>query len=178
MGEDIKYVTVESDRAKRLRIAVYPGGKIVVTKPRLMSQSLSDEYVVSKAHWIERKLSEVSAQLPAGLEDNMYTHFLFNRGKARKLVLNKLSQWNEIYDFEYRRVSIKQLKSRWGSCSANGNMSFNYKILFLPEELQDFIVVHELCHLKVKDHSTAFWDQVSRAIPSYGKIRQKLQKLN
>lgn len=96
---------------------------------------------------------------------------------ARALVGEKLAHFNELYHFTYNRVVIKNSKTRWGSCSANKNLNFNYKIVFLPPGLQDYLVVHELCHLGELNHSAAFWELVSRAIPEYQKLRAQLRKI-
>ena len=82
MGDKIDYSIVESVRAKRLRIAVYPGERVVVTKPQGLSQKLVEEFVAAKSSWIEKKLTEAHAPLARDLADNTYKHFLFNRGKA------------------------------------------------------------------------------------------------
>ncbi len=178
MRDKLEYSVIESDRAKRLRIAVYPGKKVVVTKPRGLSPNLVADFVESKVQWIEKKLNEAVIEPGPDLVDTTYNHYLFNRGKARKLVRKKLAEWNKIYNFEYRRVSIKQLKSRWGSCSADGGLNFNYKILYLPEAMQDYVIIHELCHLRERSHSEKFWLLVSLAHPQYQKIKNDLKALN
>jgi len=98
--------------------------------------------------------------------------------EARFLVLNKLEKYNQVYNFKYNRVSIRDQRTRWGSCSKKGNLNFNYKIAFLPEELADYIIVHELCHLKEFNHSSRFWDLVARAFPNYLELRRTLRKTN
>ncbi len=86
---------------------------------------------------------------------------------ARALVHRRLEHWNQFYNFTYKRVSIKDTSSRWGSCSDLGNLNFNYRIVFLPIELVDYLIVHELCHLGELNHSKSFWELVSRAVPEY-----------
>lgn len=93
--------------------------------------------------------------------------------QARTLVHQKLVQWNALYNFSYNRVSIKNQKTRWGSCSSKGNLNFHYRIVFLPEPLVDYLIVHELCHLGQMNHSKAFWDLVEKTIPDYS-IRQNM----
>lgn len=98
------------------------------------------------------------------------------KSEARALVLKKLEKYNEVYNFKYGRVSIRDQRTRWGSCSKKGNLNFNYKIVFLPEELADYIIAHELCHLKEFNHSSRFWDLVSRVFPNHLDLRKKLRK--
>lgn len=174
---DITYSIRVSQRAKRLRIAVYPGEKIVVTKPHTLNHSVVEKFLVTKADWVSEKLSEGKIIQSPDLLDDSYNHFLFNRGRARKLVKDKLARWNEVYNFEFRRIGIKQLKSRWGSCSSDSNLSFNYKLLFLPEQIQDLIIVHELCHLRERNHSKAFWDLVYLTQPDFKRLTKQIKKL-
>ena len=94
---------------------------------------------------------------------------------ARGFVKEKIVQLNQFYNFSFNRISIKNHKSRWGSCSKKGNLNFNYKIIHLSVELAEYIVVHELCHLKELNHSSRFWDLVAKAIPDYKERRRKLK---
>ena len=75
------------------------------------------------------------------------------------------------------RIAIRNQKSRWGSCSKKGNLNFNYKILFLPPDIVDYIIVHELCHLRQFDHSPKFWALVGETIPNYQQLRARLRAL-
>ena len=94
---------------------------------------------------------------------------------ARVLVHERLAALNETYGFAYGRVSIKNQKTMWGSCSRRGNLNFNYRLLFLPPRLADYVIVHELCHLQELNHSRRFWELVSRAIPDYQSCRRELR---
>src|ERR1044072_8274606 len=106
---------------------------------------------------------------------SMFSGFLSFRGRtfrrhkeqARELILARLSVLNQGFGFFYSRVPGRNKRSRWGSCSAKGNLSFNYRILFLPPPLQDYVIAHELCHLKEFNHSPAFWNLVSVSIPEH-----------
>lgn len=94
-------------------------------------------------------------------------HYLENKEMARELVLARLNHFNQYYNLNYRRVAIRNQRRRWGSCSSLKNLNFNYKILLLPPHLQDYIVVHELCHLQELNHGKNFWSLVSEQIPEY-----------
>ena len=98
---------------------------------------------------------------------------------AKELVIRII---NEIHTknlngivFEYNRIAIRNQKTRWGSCSSNKNLNFNYKIVFLPYELAEYLVVHELCHLKHFNHSKDFWGLVEVFCPNY-KSHQNILK--
>lgn len=173
----LPYEIVESSRARLLRVAVYSDSRVVVTRPRGLTLEKVEAFVQAKQAWIEGKLRSVK-QIPSDdLRTTDRMHFLLNRSRARKLVKAKLEQWNKIYNFDYRFFSVKQMKTRWGSCSANGDMSFNYKILFLSEPLQDLVVIHELCHLKVRNHSKDFWNLVALTKPEFQTLKQELKKI-
>lgn len=79
------------------------------------------------------------------------------------------------HTFTYRRVSIRNQRTRWGSCSRKGNLNFSYKLALLPPQLADYLIVHELCHLGQFNHSPAFWALVELAIPEYRTRRDELK---
>lgn len=103
--------------------------------------------------------------------------YLRAREDARALVHTRIRHFNAHYGLPIRKVFIKNHRSRWGSCSAKGNLNFNYKILYLPPELADYIIVHELCHLLQFDHSAQFWALVAEQIPHHRHMRKKLRQL-
>lgn len=91
------------------------------------------------------------------------------------MVERKIEQFNAVYNFKVGRVSIRNQRSRWGSCSRLGNLNFNFKIALLPEPLVDYLIVHELCHLGEFNHSPRFWDLVAHTIPDYRAKRRALK---
>jgi len=97
---------------------------------------------------------------------------------ARALVHHKLEHFNAFYNFSYNRVSIKNMKTRWGSCSTKKNLNFHYKIIELPTELADYLIVHELCHLGEFNHSDKFWILVEKTIPHYKTLRTRLRAIH
>ena len=88
---------------------------------------------------------------------------------------NRFEYFNKFYSYKWNRIFIKNQKTRWGSCSKRGNLNFNYRIALLPPEAADYIIVHELCHLKEFNHSRNFWKLVEQQIPNY-KILHKALK--
>jgi predicted metal-dependent hydrolase len=101
--------------------------------------------------------------------------YIRHKETARALVHKRLLYWNNHYNLTYHRVSIKNHKTRWGSCSKKGNLNFNFRLIFLPLELLDYLVVHELCHLQEFNHSENFWNLVKKTIPDYKKLRHELR---
>ncbi len=101
--------------------------------------------------------------------------YLLHKENARKIVHERLVYWNNIYNFKYGKVTIRNQKSRWGSCSKKGNLNFSYKVALLPSHLADYLIVHELCHIGEFNHSTRFWALVGRTIPDYKRLRKELK---
>lgn len=94
-------------------------------------------------------------------------HYTEHKEQARALILKRIEHYNRHYQFTYKRVAIRNQRRCWGSCSSLKNLNFNYKILLLPDHLQDYIVVHELCHLAELNHGKRFWELVAQQIPNY-----------
>lgn len=105
----------------------------------------------------------------------MQQNFLACRARAKKLVLERLAHFAPQYNVTFARVTIKDMSSRWGSCSRRGNLNFNYRLLFLPPELVDYVVVHEVCHLREMNHSRAFWALVAQTIPDFAVRKHALR---
>lgn len=102
-------------------------------------------------------------------------YFLKHKEEALRFISSKIDYYNNIYGFDFNRISIRNQKTRWGSCSSKKNLNFNYRILFLPERMADYIIVHELFHLKEMNHSRKFWNLVAEVVPDYLDIRKELR---
>ncbi|MFA6416526.1 MAG: M48 family metallopeptidase [Candidatus Paceibacterota bacterium] len=103
-------------------------------------------------------------------------HYLQHKESARILVGQKIEYFQTSYNFSVGKVAIRNQKTRWGSCSKKGNLNFNYKIALIPERLADYIIFHELCHLKEFNHSANFWALVAQEIPDYRARKEELKK--
>lgn len=106
-----------------------------------------------------------------------YKEYLAFREEARAFVHERIAFWNEHYACEIKRVAIRNSRSRWGSCSLRGNLNFSYKVLFLPPALADYIIVHELCHLREFSHSPVFWAHVAETLPNHKALRRHLRTI-
>lgn len=100
----------------------------------------------------------------------------FYKEKAEEVIHDRLQFFNEHYGFRYNRVTMRNQKSRWGSCSCLKNLNFNWKLIMAPIEVIDYVVVHELCHLKEMNHSSRYWNLVAQTIPEYKVIRKWLRE--
>ncbi|HEX6817884.1 MAG TPA: SprT family zinc-dependent metalloprotease [Ktedonobacterales bacterium] len=98
------------------------------------------------------------------------------RKQARAMIAERLALWNAHYHFSFGRVSIKEQKSRWGSCSRQGNLNFNWRLLLAPLSVLDYVVIHELAHLKELNHSPRFWAIVAQTCPDYAAKRKWLRQ--
>ena len=100
--------------------------------------------------------------------------YLKYKESARALVINRLAYFNQEYKTTFNRISIRNQRTRWGSCTSKRNLNFNYKIALILPRLADYIIVHELCHLLEMNHSQKFWDQVARTMPDHVVLRREL----
>lgn len=102
--------------------------------------------------------------------------YKMHKEAARHLVTRRLAELNQVYGFKYGRISIRNQRTRWGSCSRQGNLNFHYKIALLPPHLADYVLVHELCHVRELNHSRRFWELVARTVPNFKEMRRELVK--
>ena len=105
-------------------------------------------------------------------------HYLQNKNAARKIILESLDFFARLYGVRYRKVAIRNQRSKWGSCSKARNLNFNYKVALLPKDQRDYVIVHELCHLIEFNHSKRFWAEVERTIPNYRELRKKVKSVD
>lgn len=105
-----------------------------------------------------------------------YAHYQAHKEQARVFIRSRIEVYNAHLQLTIRRVSIKNQKTCWGSCSRKGNLNFNYALVLLPVPIADYVIVHELCHLVYFNHSRAFWDLVGRIVPEYRYLRAQLKQ--
>jgi predicted metal-dependent hydrolase len=148
---------------------------VEVRCPKRCSKREIDAFVVSKESWIRKHLQTI-ADRPQQL--------LFTGEELRALTQNaaavlpeRVRYFAEKIGVSYGRITIRSQRTRWGSCSAKGNLNFNCLLSLCPEEVRDYVVIHELCHRKEMNHSDKFWSHVARVCPDY-KARRKWLKDN
>ncbi len=176
----VEYVLQESARARHLRITIHPDGRVVATKPSCVGVKKVEEFVASRIAWIEKSrvafLKKSGGLAPILLPKPRKGSKAYRDAiiVARTLVNERLEYFGALYTFNYGSVSIRNQKTRWGSCSSRNNLSFNYRIQYLPPELIDYIIVHELCHTIEHNHSPKFWALVSRTLPKHREMRRMI----
>jgi predicted metal-dependent hydrolase len=173
-GRRVVYLLRTSSRGRNLRITIKPGGSVFAVKPRHLSESAVQKFLVEKSAWILKKIDNLQNKQSLLLSGNR-ADYKRHVETARQLALRKISQFNQIYKINFNRLAIRDQSTRWGSCSRKGNLNFNYRIALLPEHLADYIVVHEMCHLRELNHSPRFWDLVAVALPDYARRRKELR---
>lgn len=173
-GRRVAYLLRTSPRARNLRITVKPGGAVFAVKPRFLSEIAVQKFLVEKSAWILKKIDHLQNKQNL-LSLGSRTDYKRHAETARRLALQKIGQFNQIYKVNFNRLAIRDQSTRWGSCSRKGNLNFNYRIALLPARLADYIVVHEMCHLRELNHSRRFWDLVAVALPDYAQRRKELR---
>ena len=159
-----------------MRLTVSCDGGVVLTSPFGMRESLIEKFVSDKKQWIWNKLQFFKNVDRRAVRTFSHQDYRDNKDIALALVTERISFFNETFGVWFSKISIKNQKTRWGSCSRQRNLNFNYKILFLPPVHQDYIIVHELCHLKELNHSRKFWALVGKIVPNYFEIKKELRK--
>lgn len=174
--KNITYIHRISTRSKVMRLAVYRDGLCVLTTPPYIHESLVLDFMVKKLNWIIEKTEYFKSKPQQTVVQHTVNEIKEYTKQAEILVSQRLEYFNRVYGYPYRKITIKNMTSRWGSCSSKGNLNFNYKIALLPSNLADYIVVHELCHRKEMNHSVRFWNLVEKTMPNHKELRKQLRR--
>ena len=158
-------------RRKTLTIELTPRGEILVRAPNLMPKRDIQRFVESRQSWIETHL----ARIPKAEPMTEAEHEALIRA-AKEILPQKAAFFAESLGVTFGRVTVRSQHTRWGSCSAAGNLSFNCLLMLTPEDVQDYVVVHELCHRREMNHSPRFWAMVEETLPDYRRQRLWLKE--
>lgn len=173
-GETIGYQLRVSKKAKRIRLNIYDGGRFIVTVPQKVKPTFAEAFILEKANWVINSIKYYQQFQPISYERNDPL-FLSCKEAARELIDAAIKKYNPHYQVKFNKISIKNLRSMWASCTRNGNLNFHYKLLFLSPRVAEYVVVHELCHLKEFNHSKRFWARVIETLPDYAALRRELK---
>jgi hypothetical protein len=152
-----------SKKAKRVNISVKPFTGVRVAVPDGLSFQKAEEFVYARTDWIQRHLYRMK-QYEKENKIVSDASVDIERAKAKRKLTRRLKHLAEKHGFTFNRVFIRNQKTRWGSCSHRNNISLNMKIIRLPEELMDYVILHELVHTRFKNHSTDFWAELNRLV--------------
>ena len=177
LGQGTVCTIKKSRRARRVHLALYRDDRAILIIPFFVSYQRGRVFLESKRGWISEKTKELRSRPENILQRGSKKEYRDSRAAARQLVMERLEHFQKFYAVVWRRVSIRNQKTRWGSCSRTGSLSFNYRLLLLPPHLRDYIIVHEICHLLELNHSHRFWALLAKTFPDYRALRRELKLL-
>ena len=169
----MEYRILRSSR-KTLSIQITPEGEVLVRCPNRMPKWQVQQFVDSKAHWIHTHLQKIAARpaVPKLTEQDRK-----NLAKQATEDLSKrAARFAPLVGVTYGRITIRSQRTRWGSCSGKGNLNFNCLLMLCPEEVREYVVIHELCHRLEMNHSPRFWAEVAKRCPDYARQRKWLKE--
>ncbi len=172
-------ITLIRSRRKSLAIEITPELQVVVRAPAQIPVREINAFVQEKDDWIRAHLQRMAEK--KRLREQCREQALSKEelqelaAQAMKLIPQKVRYYAPIIGVTYGRITIRNQRTRWGSCSGKGNLNFNCLLLLMPEEVLDYVVVHELCHRKEMNHSARFWEEVEKILPDYRQRRKWLK---
>ena len=162
-------------RSRRITLRVSPRRGVTLTMPLLCPFRIGLEFFFSKRDWVlemqEKQRARFREETQPGPEE-----IEAMRSDAKRILPPRLAELAERYSFKYNQVRIKHNVSNWGSCSRKGNINLNLNLVRLPEELRDYVLLHELCHLRHPDHSPDFHALLESVCPDHRKKEKELRK--
>jgi len=160
---------VRQRRARRYLLRVDHEGRVRVTIPRGGSQREADLFARRHTAWIARQRERLRPGLPAEERQAL-------RARAAAELPLRLEELAAQHGLTVRRVSIRSQQTRWGSCGRDGHICLNWRLLLMPPAVRDYVLIHELMHLRRMDHSPVFWRLVGEACPGYAEARRWLRQ--
>lgn len=162
-------VEVRRSKRKSAAIKITADMQIVVFVPLYVSDNEIEKMVISKSKWIDEHMLKVQSTIDerSKLEKITFEQVKELADQAVEYIPKRVKYYAEKENFVYNKITIKNLVSRWGSCSTKGNLNFNCLLMLMPDYVIDYVVVHELCHLREMNHSEKFWAEVEKIMPDY-----------
>ena len=168
---------IRSNR-KTVSIQVNQDLSITVRAPQRVTQKEIKRILEKNDSWIQKHI-EMLREKQAEAEDvkKLTAEEIKTLAEqALKLIPQRVEYFARQVGVTYGRITIRNQKTRWGSCSSKGNLNFNCLLMLAPTEILDYVVVHELCHRKEMNHSKAFWTEVEKVLPDYRRSVQWLKE--
>lgn len=161
-----------------MSIEIKQDGRIIVRVPNRVSNRDIKRFIEDKWDWIENTLSKIEEinQNREEVEPFDETELLRIKKQAKREIPVLVDMYAKQLGVTYGRISIRAQKTRWGSCTFEGNLNFNCLLILLPERVMRYVVVHELCHRKEMNHSKRFWNEVAKILPDYKELRKILKE--
>lgn len=179
--DDKTHIEVIRSKRKTLAIEIRPDMRVVVRAPEKIPQNEIMKFVEEKQNWIKKHLVQMyfkAEEIKKQKKEPSLTNADIEKlcQKALSVIPDKVKYYAEIMGVTYGRITIRNQKTRWGSCSSKGNLNFNCLLMLMPDKVLDYVVVHELCHLKQMNHSKKFWKEVERYMPDYKNYKKWLNE--
>ncbi len=164
-------------KRKTISIEVSSDAEVIVRAPKRMPDGAIWAFVESQQDFIEKNLRKMKMRKAALEQIQRISEEEREalRRRAKEVIPERVRFYAPLVGVDYQRITIKSQRTRWGSCSAKGNLNFNLALLLVPPEVLDYVVVHELCHRLEMNHSARFWKQVERVYPAYKTCRKWLK---
>ncbi len=164
-------------RRRTISIEVTADARVIVRAPSRASLTDINRFIGEKADWIDKSLDKMRQRKAEQSQRKEISpqEVKLLATRAKRVIPQRVRYYADIMGVTYGRITIRMQKSRWGSCSGKGNLNFNCLLMRTPETIIDYVVVHELCHLKEMNHSPKFWAEVEKILPDY-KDRRKWLK--
>lgn len=176
MTHDIRIIR---SRRKTIAIQIDENLRITVRAPLRVPDAAIQKFIEERSEWIERNLEKMKERREELLTEQAGQLTLKElralAEEAAAYIPGRVSFYAREIGVNYGRITIRNQKSRWGSCSSEGNLNFNCLLMLAPPEIIDYVVVHELCHRLEMNHSPCFWAEVERILPDYKKRRKWLK---
>lgn len=173
-------VTVIRSNRKTVAIQVNSDLSVTVRAPRSVSEKDIEEILKKKEAWISKhieKIKETKERVEAEPTEKLTREKVIALAEeALKVIPERVEYFAKVIGVTYGKITVRNQKTRWGSCSSKGNLNFNCLLMLAPLEVLDYVVVHELCHRKQMNHSKAFWLEVEKVLPNYKEVRKWLKE--
>ena len=162
-------ITVIRTKRKTISIKVNNDLTVTVRAPIFTSDKEIGEILKSKEKWISKCIEQIKRENEELSKIDYFTAEEISKlaDKALSYIPGRVKYYADIIGVTYGKITIRNQKTRWGSCSSKGNLNFNCLLMLMPTEVIDYVVVHELCHRNQMNHSKAFWKEVEKILPSY-----------
>lgn len=170
MPHKIDYI-IQKSRRRTISVQITPDLKLLVKAPLFTTTQDVEKFLLEKRDWILKQIKRREIQNHKAFQLGLLSDAEIRKLKrdAKKIIPARVAFYAQRAGISYNRVYIRIQKSRWGSCSADGNLNFNALLVLMPPQVLDSVVVHELCHRRHMNHSRAFYDEVIRIFPEYKK---------
>ena len=175
---NLKYkLRIIKSKRKSIALQIQSSDEVIVRAPRHMGMADIEKFIDKHKSWIDKSLLKMKGMEEAHKDLRKYTDAEVREmaEAATRVIPERVRHYAPIVGVDYGNITIRNQKTRWGSCTASGNLNFNVALMRAPLEIMDYVIVHELCHRLELNHSPKFWKEVERVMPEYKKYEKWLK---